>query len=446
MTDPDQLLGQAEDVVRRATAQGAQAAEVFWQLGASLDLDLENDEIASAGRGEHQGGGVRVVRDGRVGFAYFSDQGNAVSAVERALDLSRLAPRKDFQMPGPDRLPDVGSRWDDELAALEVEHATLWARDLLQGSKETAPDGHVAGGGVGIGWDLVAIANSEGVSCADRRTQVEAGVNIVLADGERSLNAWDSDTVHRGRLDAHGVGVRVAEEALSLRGPREAVSGRCDLLFWPDAVAELVSGLVVSAVNGDDALRGKTVWADSLGSEVADARLGLYDDPTLPGAIGGTPFDDEGLPTRRLPIIEGGVLQTFLFDCRDAQAHGRSSTHSAVRGNSHLPPDTGTHHLVLEGRGARPDDVLVSGIDAGYLVGSVLGAHTANATTGDFSVTAPNVWRIEGGQVVGACSEVAIGGNLPALLRHLDGVGDEPKRMDGARIPSLRFRDVQVSV
>lgn len=444
--DPDQLLGQAEDVVRRAMAKGAEAAEVYWELGAGLDLDLENDEVAAAGRGDRQGGGVRVVRDGRVGFAYFSNEANAVSAVERALDLSRLAPQKRFQLPGPARLPDVESRWDDDLAALEVEQATALALDLLQGCKETAPDGHVAGGGVGIGWDMVAIANSEGVACADRTTQLEAGVNVVLADGERSISAWDSGTVHRGRLEAFDLGARVATEVLSLRQPKTAGGGKCDLLFQPDAVSELVSGLIVSAVLGDDALRGKTVWSEALGQQVADARLGLYDDPTLPGAIGASPFDDEGLPTRRLPIIERGELRSFLFDSRDAQAHNQVSTHSAVRGNNHLPPETGTHHLVLEGHGARPDDELVAGIDTGYLVGSVLGAHTANATTGDFSVTAPNVWRIEKGEVVGASSEVAIGGNLPALLQYLDGVGDLPKQMGGARIPSLRFRGVQVSV
>ncbi len=443
--DPAQLLGQAEDVVRKAVARGASGAEVYWELGGSLDLELENDEVASLGRGDHQGGGVRVVKDGRVGFAYFSDQGNAPAAVGRAPDLSRLAPKRDFELPSPDRLPSIEGRWDDALATLDVDHASLWARDLLQASKETAPEAHVAGGGVGIGWDVVAVANSEGVACADRRTHVEAGVNLVLADGERSLNAWDSDGVHTGKLDAFGVGVRVGEEVLSLRQPREAASGSCDLVFRPDAVSELVSGLIVSAVGGDDALRGKTVWSEKLGEEVAQSRLSLFDDPTLPGALGATPFDDEGLPTRRLPIIEDGVLRTFLFDCRDAHLHGQTSTHSAVRGNSHVPPETGTHHLVLEGRGAQPEDALVAGIDAGYLVGSVLGAHTANATTGDFSVTAPNVWRVEGGEVVGASSEVAIGGNLPELLQHLDGVGDAPKRMDGARIPALRFRGVQVS-
>ncbi len=444
--DPNALLGEAEDIVRKAMAAGADAAEVYWELGSGVDLDLENDEIAAAGRGDRQGGGVRLVRDGRLGFAYFSNAGNAAAAVDRALNLSRLAPVKNFVLPGPGALPSLPGRWDDDLAALDVDHASMLARDLMQGAKESAPDAHVAGGGVGLGWDILAIANSEGIACADRRTHVQAGINLILAEGERSVNSWDSAGLHVGRMDAHGLGQAVAEEVLSLRNAGDATGGTMDVLFRPDAVAELVNGLIVSAVGGDDALRGKTVWSDKLGEQVADARFGLYDDPTIAGALGGTPFDDEGQPTRHLPIIEEGVLRSFLFDCRDAQAHGQKSTHSAVRGNSHVPPETGTHHLVLEGRGSRPEEELVAGIDSGYLVGSVLGAHTANATTGDFSVTAPNVWRIEGGAVVGACSEVAIGGNLPALLNQLDGIGNTPKQMDGARIPCLRFRDVNLSV
>ncbi len=446
LMDPDALLGQAETVMRTAMSRGADSAEVYWELGSGVELDLENDEIAAAGRSDHQGGSVRLVRDGRTGFAYFSNEGNALNAVDRALELSRLAPKKDFVLPSPGSLPSISSRWDDGLAALDIALASELAKDLMQGSKETAPDAHVAGGGVGISWDLVAIANSNGVACADRRTHVQAGVNLVMTDGERSINSWDSTGLHVGRIDAHDVGVSVANEVMSLREPKASVGGTTDVLFRPDAVAELVNGLIVSAVGGDDALRGKTVWSEKMNESVADARLGLYDDPTMDHALGGTPFDDEGLPTRRLSIIEDGVLRSFLFDCRDAQAHGQRSTHSAVRGNSHVPPETGTHHLVLEGRGAKPEADLISGMDSGYLVGSVLGAHTANATTGDFSVTAPNVWRIEGGAVVGACAEVAIGGNLPALLNQLDGIGDTPKQMDGARIPGLRFRDVNVSV
>ncbi|HEX2066373.1 MAG TPA: metallopeptidase TldD-related protein [Candidatus Thermoplasmatota archaeon] len=158
-----------------------------------------------------------------------------------------------------------------------------------------------------------------------------------------------------------------------------------------------------------------------------------------------TPFDDEGLPTAPLPIVGEGVLRSFLYDAWDAHEHGAASTRSGVRGDFKSRVETGTHHLVVSGSQPRPLDQLLAGVDDGFLVDSVLGAHTANVTTGDFSVTAPGVWRIRKGEVVGPVTEIALGGNLPQLLQRLDGVSQEAKQMAGARIPHLLFRGVDVS-
>jgi len=178
---------------------------------------------------------------------------------------------------------------------------------------------------------------------------------------------------------------------------------------------------------------------------VAHPDLHLADDPLDRHGIGTVPFDGEGARARRNDIISGGTLQKWLFDARDGARHGQPSTGSAVRDGFKTQPGTGTHHLVLQGP-ARPEAQLVADIEHGFLVDSVLGAHTANATTGDFSVTAANVWHIRNGAVAGASREVAIGGNLPELLARLDAVSSEAKAMDGARMPSVRLRDVQVSV
>lgn len=441
--DPQALLGAAEDLVRAATAEGADQAEVYWSRGVSLDAEIEENAVRSTGRDRSEGGGVRVVKDGRLGFAYFTDAARGPEAVRRALDLSRLSPRKDIHLPGPARLPDLEGRWDDDIAALDITAAMALVDGMLAPARDAGIQ--VAGGGASLEWGIEALANSEGVACADRQTHASAGANLVLADGERAVNVWDSDASHRGAPDTQAMTERLIDDLRSLRGPETATGGQADVVFRPQAVTELISGLVVGAVLGDDAMRKKTVWSDALGTAVADKRLSVLDDPLRNGALGGAPFDGDGRPARTLPIIREGELRTFLFDTRDAALHDEASTHSAVRSSFKAPPATGVHHLVVEGRGAKRDDALIADVDRGFLVDTVLGAHTANVTTGDFSVTAPNVWRIEDGAVVGPVSDIAIGGNLPALLQRLDGIGKVPKRMDGAMVPMLRFRDVHVS-
>ena len=438
------LLDEAERVVRQAMARGADQAEAYVEQGASMGLDLEQGAVTGSSRSQDRGGAVRVLKGGSLGFAYYTDPKDAPKAVDDALRLSTLAPVKPFRFPHGAPVTDLAGRWDEAIAGLDPDMALGLATDLLQGAKEAAPQSTVAGG-VSLGWSACAIANSEGVACADRATSVDVGASLILADGERSINAWDGTGQHAGLPDAHAVGHAVGTTVMDLRAPMAVESGVQDLVFRPDAVAELVTGVVLSAVDGDDALRGKSFWSDRMDAQVADAAVSLFDDPRDPAGYGTVPFDGEGVPATCRAIIEDGVLRSFLFDSRDAADHGRQTTGHAVRSGFKSPPGTGAHHVVLEGKAPVPEDRLVAGIDDGILVDSVLGAHTANATTGDFSVTAANAWRIEGGAVAGACQEVAIGGNLSQLLLRLDGVGDVSKVMSGARIPALRFRDVQVS-
>ncbi len=444
-TDPDALLGRLERMVSMATARGADQAEVYWSREVGLDLDIENNAVAATGRARSEGGGIRIIKDKRVGFAYLTRDEQAEQTIDQALKLSRLAPQKDMVLPGASALPTLGGRWDADIAALEVESALSIARRLLDVRADEAADIQLAGGGVQAGWSVEALANSEGVQVSDRSTGMGVGVNLVMEAGETALNVWDSETIHRGRLDPEGLLRRVATDLRSLRDPAPGITGEADIVFRPDAVTELINGLVVGAVDGDDAMRGKTVWSDRLGQQVADARLSIIDDPLRLGAIGVMPFDGDGLPAQTLPLIQDGVLANFIFDTRDGAEHGQPSTHSAVRGSFKSPPGVGVHHLVVEGKDPVSTSALIAGMDDGYVIESVLGAHTANATTGDFSVSAPNAWRVKGGEIVGAAKEIAIGGNLPDLLQRLDGIGDTPKAMDGALVPMLRFRGVQVS-
>lgn len=440
------LLAEAERGVQRALARGAAQAEVFWEMGSALQVELENDRIANTGASTGRGAGLRVVADGRVGFAYFTRPEQVDGAIAQALAQSKHGPAKGYMLPAGRKAKPLAGRWDDRIAGLAVEDAIGLARDILSGAKGAAKKATVAGGGIGLDAGVIAIASSEGVAAWDRWTSASCGASLVLADGERSVSASESATAHRFKLDGAAIGAKAGETVLSLKGPKPAdTKGRYDLVFRPEAVSELVVDLAISAATGDDARRGKTVWSEKLGTQVGAKGLRLFDDSTMSGAVGGASFDDEGVPTKPLPILDDGVLRNFLYDSWDAHEHKAKTTASGVRGGFKSRPDTGTHHVVLSSPSARPTDKLLAGVDDGFLVESVLGAHTANATTGDFSVTSPNVWRVRKGAIVGPVREIAIGGNLPDLLLRLDGVGSEPKKMDGLAIPALRFKDVDVS-
>lgn len=442
----DDLLARCERVVEMALARGAAQAESYAESAASLDVELEGGRIATTGASLGAGASIRLVAGGRLGFAYWTQDDQAAASIDRALQQARLAPKRGFHFPDPIEGRSLPGRWHHDVAALRVDDAIALADELLAGAKEASPKSTVAGGGASLDHATWALASSTGIRVWDRDTSVSCSASLVLQDGTRSISSGESRSAHALRLDARDVAAEAGRTVESLKGPKPSeAKGKADLILRPDAAAELVTGLAVSAATGDDAMRGKTVWSKKLGEQVAVADLDLADDPWVPGAVGGSAIDGDGLPTRHQPILERGVLKAFLFDSWDAHRHKQATTRSAVRGGFKSRPDTGTHHLVLSSRKSRPLDRIVAGTDDGYLVDSVLGAHTANVVTGDFSVTSPNVWRVRKGAIVGPVTEVAIGGNLPDLLRRLDGVSKEAKQMDGARIPAVRFRDVTIS-
>ncbi|MES2153618.1 MAG: TldD/PmbA family protein [bacterium] len=447
MIELDELLGRAERIVGMAKSRGIQQAEAYLEWGEGLSVEVEKGAVATASSGRSSGGAVRVVQAGKLGFAYFTTDAQAADALDAALRNTRFATVPGYSLPPGTRPSAMPGRWDPAVAHAAAAQAVRLAKDLVAGAREAAPKAVLTGGGVSLDAGACAIASTEGVACADRATTAGVSGGLVLEDGTTSISTGESVSSHRLDVDAVAVGRKAGETAMSLLKPQEVKTpGASDIVLRAEVAAELVVDWMLSAATGDEAMRGKTAWSGRLGTDVAHPGLSLTDNPLAPGALGAAPFDDEGLPVAAIPIVAEGTLRSYLFDSWDAHRHNVATTHSAVRGGFKTRPSTGTHHVVLSAKSPVPMDKLISGVDRGFLVESVLGAHTANATTGDFSVTSPNVWRIEHGAVTGPVRDIAIAGALPGLLAKADGVSVETKAMMGMRIPAVRLRNVDVSV
>jgi len=168
-------------------------------------------------------------------------------------------------------------------------------------------------------------------------------------------------------------------------------------------------------------------------------------------------MDDEGTPSSRTDLITNGKLEGYLYDCATASEHQEKSTGNAMRVGRLTndrqfkePPRISARNLVLEGPGSEFED-LISETSDGIYVHSVLGAHTSNPASGDFSVNSPRLLKVENGELSYPVTSVMISGNLPSLLSKLSGVGDDRRTMKGAIgglaviAPSVRFDDVQVT-
>jgi PmbA protein len=171
----------------------------------------------------------------------------------------------------------------------------------------------------------------------------------------------------------------------------------------------------------------------------------LVDDPTDPDAYGASPFDAEGLATRRNLLIEDGTLRTFLYNTYAARRAGRRSTASAVRAGFKSAPGTGARALSVVPGKLTPEQVLAE-VGDGLLVQSVSGIHSGvNPVSGDFSVGAEGV-LVRGGALAGPVREITIASSIQRMLQSIVAIGSDLERLpSSASGLTLAIADVSMS-
>ena len=441
--DVAELLGRAESLLKLARNLDA---EIYLERGATVGAELERSGLGPAQANQEQGGAWRVVEAGRLGFAYFSHERHAARALDDARKAARHSSKKDFEFPASRKPKTVRGRWHEDVAQLDPETAVATALEVCKAARDCDKLVQVSAGGMSLAWEQRAIANTSGVSLSDQATAAQAAVSVIVPQGATSIS--DGEFVVRPSLkeDWAELGTIAAERALSLRKPKApGPAGQRDVILHPDAVSQMVVSLASGAIHGDDALRGRSFWSGKLGQDVAHPGLSLVDDPFAAGPNHGAPFDDEGIACSARPLIKDGRLSSFIFSAWDGNLHNQKPTGHGFRGNWKGRPATSSNRLVLSTKSPKPLAKMLAGVDDGYLVQSVLGAHTANDTTGDFSVTAPSVWRIRNGALAGPCTEIALGGNLAQILQRPCVTSKEVQHQGGAIVPHMLLPGIQVS-
>jgi PmbA protein len=186
--------------------------------------------------------------------------------------------------------------------------------------------------------------------------------------------------------------------------------------------------------------RHESFLTGKLGEKVAGENVTVIDDATLPGLFGSSPFDDEGVPSRRTVVIERGVLKSYLMNTYAARKLGLKTTGNASRG---LTGNAGIGHgnLYLE-KGVQSPEEIIAGVSEGFYVTELMG-FGVNIVTGDYSRGAAGLW-IRNGELAFAVSEVTIAGNLRDMLREVEIVGADLEFRGSVAAPTLKIGEMTV--
>jgi PmbA protein len=259
-------------------------------------------------------------------------------------------------------------------------------------------------------------------------------------------DGWWSSARRLADLESpESIGREAARRALRRLGARRVLTQRVPIVFAPEVAGSLI-GSVFEAASGDAIWRGASFLAGRLGERIAAPSLAIIDDnamllPTGVGGFGTSPFDGEGLPSRRTAVVENGVLRSYLLNTYTARKLGLKSTHNASRGLAGTP-GIGCGNLYLEPGTLTPEEIL-AGIPAGLYVTSLMG-FGVNVVTGDYSRGATGLW-IENGTLTHAVEEVTIAGNLAEMLLNVTAIGNDLVFRGAVASPTLRIDGMTIA-
>jgi PmbA protein len=433
---PEALFGLVE---REVALRGGGQAELYVVRERERRYDARGGGIDSISFADSLSIGVRVFRNGRMGFSYgFRESGDEISRmVEAALFCA------DASDPDPAYgLPDAGGAFpepalydpawenlgDGEKAefAADLERRTLAFDPRMKRVRSASLRETVTEAG---------FRNTAGGAGAWRSSGYLAWVESVAERGEEGQTGFGMMFARRfADLSAETVAQEAGTRAVRMLGARRLPSGGYAAVLENAAAAELLEVLVPSFLASHVA-KGKSMLAGKEGQAVASREVGICDDPLDPQGSGAQAFDGEGSPCRRNVLAEGGVLKGFLADAFWGRKLGTGTTASCRRPGPKAAPTVGVSNLLIKAGDKTPAGMLRQAW-SGVLLTEFLGIHTADPISGDFSVGAAGI-RFEGGEEKEPVRGFAVSGNVLSLLRQVTDVGSDFRWFGNVGSPSL---------
>ncbi|MCL5746233.1 MAG: TldD/PmbA family protein [Acidobacteria bacterium] len=438
----------AADIVKQALAAGATDAECTISDGEEFSANVRLREVESIKDAGSRGAGLHILIGKRTGSAYTSDLSpdGIRHLVRSAIELGGITTEDPFLgLPEPSELGqipgDLGLYCAD-VAQLEAAQRIDMARRAEEGALSADPRiVNSEGGSYDSHLARNVFANSRGFAGEYRTSYCSVSAVPVAREGESmERDYWDSSARSVAKLEnPDDVGRTAAQRALRRLGPVKVETQKVPVILEPRTARSLL-GNIFEAVHGVTVYRQESFLAGKLGEKVASEKLTVIDDGTMPGLFGTSPFDDEGVPTRRTVVIEKGVLKSYLLNVYTARKLNLKTTGNASRG---LTGNAGVGHgnFYIEKGGAAPERI-IAGIPNGFYVTELMG-FGVNIVTGDYSRGAAGIW-IRNGELAFPVSEVTIAGNLGHMLMNLETIGSDLEFRGSTAAPTLLISEMTV--
>ena len=445
----DALKQKAQHAVSHARRKGASSADAFIRENESFSVTVRKGEVETLKESVSRSFQLRVFVGKRTAVSQTSDL--TISPIEKlteeTVEMARLTSEDEKGgLPDEPMSPacnaDLGlsdSSWGELPSeqridlARRAEAAALAVDPLITNSE---------GGSFQYERSRTALANTAGfVGGYEATSGALYTVPIAEREGAMQQDYWFSIARRRDQLlSPEEVGRRAASRVLRRLGARKVKTCQVPVIFDPMTARTLLKH-VFDAVSGEAIYRGRSFLVGQIGKSIARDSVNIVDDGRLIGGLGSSPFDDEGIATRRTSIIESGVLRSYLHSAYSARKANTSPTGNGSRTGGGVVVVGPTNFYMSPGK-ASPEEIIAS-VKTGLYVVELLG-FGVNTVNGDYSRGATGLW-IENGKLTYPVHEVTIAGNLRQMLHDIEIIGNDLQFMGPIASPTLKFSKMTLS-
>jgi PmbA protein len=421
----------------------AEAVEVFTVTSEETPVQFEANCLKHIQSKQSQIVALRIIRDGRIGYSITTNPDDVDSLVNAAVETAEFGMEAMFDFPTLNTYPKVET-YDREVETVSLEQMIELGEEIIATIKQHTIDIVCE---VGVSKDIISIniMNSSGNSTGYNKSVFSLGIEGSLIQGTDMLFVTENQNSCRPLTYSKNITDTVIKQLEWARNQAVVSSKPLPVIFTSTGVASALINPLMVAFNGRTVLEGASPISNRLGEPIFDSKLNLHDDATINYRPSSHPFDDEGVTSKRTPLIEAGIPINYLYDLQTAALADTQSTGNGKRHGSRLPSPSPNAFAI------QPGDVsfdnMLADIREGLVIEYLMGASQGNILGGDFSGNVLLGYKVENGKIVGRVKDTMVSGNIYQVLNNIIAIGSDTKWVGSfLNSPSIYCSSLSVTV
>ena len=409
-------------------------AEVYSYKSSSNSVSYQNAKLHDIESDFAAGIALRIIKDGKLGFAYTSNLNSREDLISHALHSLKGKVSADFQLPSYQELPKIDT-YDENINEISSTKLVEECSRITDNWKEKT-EAEIAS----ASWTYThqkRLLNSKGVDYSKKASGYGAYGSLGFPGGASGISRSISSKSFIPFLESS------SDEMIRLFNIGEKIvkpkSGKMKVIFMPGSLYTL-TWRFTTGTSAQSIYEKTSPIADKIDQQIFSDKLTIFTDPLNEKYNNATAFDEEGIPTSKLNLVENGVLKSFYYDLFYAQKLGTKSTGHGYKASYAGKPNPQAAHLTFLPGDASFSE-MIKMIDRGIIVEGAMGAHSGNIPNGDYSIGVSPGLYVENGEIIGRVKDSMIAGNSYETMKHVLVVENKPHNF-GSRMPTILFEDV----